>query len=411
VRRLVLLTNQYPHRHGDVDFVSSEIGALASAYDEVHVFSYTRDARPELVAMPPNVTYRGNLFDAGRSQGLLGFARPSVWVRFIRMIADEVRSGRFRKRERHVWSTSIASVKRAYDPRLRASMRGADVTVYCFWGMGGGMAVPALPRPRGGIVVRLHRFDVYDEGIHLLPLRRSIYRRADLVLPVSEHARRYVLERFGDVASPAKVVVSRLGSADPGPYARAPHQGDEWLVASCSSVTPVKRVHRIFEGLQQAEGLRVRWVHFGGGPLLDELASRTETARDGLRVELRGQVDNARVIEFYRSERVDAFVNVSSSEGVPVSIMEAMSFDIPVLATAVGGSGEIVSAELGSGRTLPADFTDEAFARSLGEVLTATAAGGPRSVWERMSDARSNAQAVVELLATASARTRRGSRR
>lgn len=401
MRRLVLLTNQYPHRHGDVDFVSSEIGALAEAYDEVHVLSYTRDARPELVSMPANVTYRGNLFEARRSQGLMGFVRPSVWVRFIRMIADELRSGRFRKRERHVWSTSIASVKRAYDPRLRASMRASDVTVYCFWGMGGGMAVPALPRPRGGIAVRLHRFDVYDEGIHLLPLRRSIYRRADLVLPVSEHARRYVLERFGDVATADKVVVSRLGSADPGPYARAPHRGDEWLVVSCSSVTPVKRVHRVFEGLQQLQDLRVRWVHFGGGPLLDELAAMTEGTRDGLRVELRGQVENARVIEFYRSNRVDAFVNVSSSEGVPVSIMEAMSFDIPVLATAVGGSGEIVSAELGSGRTLPADFTDDAFARSMRDVLTGTDPGGPRAVWERLSDARANARAVVELLAGA----------
>ena len=70
-----------------------------------------------------------------------------------------------------------------------------------------------------------------------------------------------------------------------------------------------------------------------------------------------------------------------------------------------------MSAELGSGRTVPADFTDEAFARSLREVLTSTGAGGPRSVWERLSDAQSNARAVVELLATARTRDRRGSAR
>lgn len=406
--RLVLLTNQYPHRHGDVDFVGSEIGTLAAAYDEVHVLSYTRDAEPELTAMPANATYRGNLFEAPRWQGMLGFARPAVWWRFARMIADEVRSGRFRRRERHVWSTSVASVKRAYDPRLRESLRAEDVTVYCFWGMGGGMAVPALPRPSGGIVVRLHRFDVYDEGIHLLPLRRSIYRRADLLLPVSEHARRYVLDRFPDVATPDKVVVSRLGSADPGPYSRPARTGAEHLVVSCSSVTPVKRVRRIFEGLQRMEGLPIRWVHFGGGPLLDELSDVTRRARQGLHVELRGQVRNAEVIEFYRANRVDAFINVSSSEGVPVSIMEAMSFDIPVVATAVGGSGEIVSADLGSGRTLPADFDDDAFDEALSEVFARPDEHGPRAVWERMSDSRANAEAVVRLLRTARSRREGG---
>ena len=36
-------------------------------------------------------------------------------------------------------------------------------------------------------------------------------------------------------------------------------------------------------------------------------------------------------------------LNVSASEGVPVSIMEAMSFGIPVIATAVGGTPEIVN--------------------------------------------------------------------
>ena len=41
-------------------------------------------------------------------------------------------------------------------------------------------------------------------------------------------------------------------------------------------------------------------------------------------------------------EDCDLFVQVSSSEGVPVSIMEALSFGIPVLATNVGGVGEIV---------------------------------------------------------------------
>ena len=42
-----------------------------------------------------------------------------------------------------------------------------------------------------------------------------------------------------------------------------------------------------------------------------------------------------------------AFINVSSSEGVPVSIMEAMTFVISVITTDLGGNTEIVNEQNG----------------------------------------------------------------
>ena len=44
---------------------------------------------------------------------------------------------------------------------------------------------------------------------------------------------------------------------------------------------------------------------------------------------------------------IDLFINVSETEGIPVSIMEAMSFGIPCIATNVGGNPEIVNATNG----------------------------------------------------------------
>ena len=45
---------------------------------------------------------------------------------------------------------------------------------------------------------------------------------------------------------------------------------------------------------------------------------------------------------FYGSTPVSCLVNVSSSEGLPVSLMEACSFGIPCIATEVGGTPEVV---------------------------------------------------------------------
>jgi glycosyltransferase involved in cell wall biosynthesis len=57
------------------------------------------------------------------------------------------------------------------------------------------------------------------------------------------------------------------------------------------------------------------------------------------------------VLSWYAENNPSLFINVSTTEGIPVSIMEAMSFGIPVIATDVGGTSEIVND--GNGMLLP----------------------------------------------------------
>ena len=48
------------------------------------------------------------------------------------------------------------------------------------------------------------------------------------------------------------------------------------------------------------------------------------------------------MLDYYKNNIIDIFINLSASEGIPVSIMDAISFGIPCIATNVGGTGEIV---------------------------------------------------------------------
>jgi glycosyltransferase involved in cell wall biosynthesis len=78
-----------------------------------------------------------------------------------------------------------------------------------------------------------------------------------------------------------------------------------------------------------------------------------------------GQVAHEDVLKWFEENSADVFVNVSSSEGLPVSIMEAFSYGIPAIATAVGGMPEIVTEDCGV--LLEPDFKPEELAAILEE--------------------------------------------
>jgi colanic acid/amylovoran biosynthesis glycosyltransferase len=408
VKRLVLLTGEYPFGYGDVNFVRHEIDALAGAYDEVLVFNYARRAE-EAIAMPANVRFVANLFERSRRRALLALVSPPALLILLRVLRREHAGGRLAGALRQTVLSSIQGMRIAGHPHLREALRSpsAVTSVYAFWGMGAALGLPWFRPVPAGTAVRVHRFDLYEDAGNL-PLRLSLFSAADRILAISEDGRRYLLDRFAGTAGlDRKIVVSRLGTTDPGRRTRPQRSAHVATIVTCSSVIPGKRVARVADALGRlGEERTVRWVHFGDGPLLPELKSRVAgLGHPAIEIELRGATANVDVLDYLRNERVDVFVNVSESEGVPVSIMEAMSFGIPIVATAVGGTPEIVHPDLGSGELLPRDFTDQQLADQITRVLSAPDDRyDPRATWERFCDAARNSQTLVDLLAPEPAR-------
>lgn len=403
--RLLLFTNDYPYDRGDAGFVGSEIDALAAAFDSVVVFCHERDTSVGTVPMPPNVTFGGNLFEPAPEDAPRQLLTTANVAAFATAAWRELLAGRLLSHLKLFAMGAKVGLTQANRAAVRAAIAGdADTVAYAFWGMGGGLGLAWLRGVRGR-AVRLHRYDLYEyaspEGY--LPFRPYLFSRADRVLAISEDARRYLAATYRSAALDRKTVVSRLGVAGPDVVKRMPRTPDR-LVVSASAVTEVKRVGLLLEALRAlaatlpaAESLR--WVHFGDGPLLPELRRAASVLPACLTVELRGQTPNDELRAFYSANRVDAFVNVSSNEGVPVSIMEALAYDIPVVATAVGGTPEVVGRELGSGELVPGDATAGDIGHAIGRVLAAADdAYRPRAVWERLSDARVTSAHTVELL-------------
>lgn len=82
-------------------------------------------------------------------------------------------------------------------------------------------------------------------------------------------------------------------------------------------------------------------------------------------------------------------MNMSTVEGVPVSIMEAISFDIPVVATKVGGTPDIVI-DGKSGKLVSENPTEQEVADALLDVYIHRENYHARELWKNLYDGNKN---------------------
>ena len=122
-------------------------------------------------------------------------------------------------------------------------------------------------------------------------------------------------------------------------------QMEGFTICTCSGVNEQKRLDLLIAALSLWNGRRIHWIHIGDGILMEEVKQQAEeklSSKSNVQFSFLGRLSNKEVQEYYSKHQVDLFVNVSISEGLPVSIMEAMSYGIPVIATDVGATREVV---------------------------------------------------------------------
>ncbi len=217
------------------------------------------------------------------------------------------------------------------------------------------------------MVARAHGYDLYEErnSDQYIPARKILLEEFDRVYLISEDGYSYLSEKYPYYRD--KLEISRLGTTDYG-ITDCGNTDSVFRIVSCSNMVRIKRIDRIISVLSIIKSSNVEWIHFGSGEeevTIKKLAKKL--LGDKIRFELKGRVDNNVILDYYKKNPVHLFINLSESEGIPVSIMEAMSFGIPCVATNVGGTSEIVE-DWVNGRLVNSEG-DEFIAKIIDEVI------------------------------------------
>ncbi len=360
-RTVLLFTECYPFRNYTEEvFVKPDIEALSREFDQVVLLPLIRKDTMCHVDIP-NVIVDTTLADDSGIQNRwmkrLWLLHPFTLKHLISAFRDSDTPNN-KVLKNIVTYSNVAYMSRIIGSVLkRYEATSTSVTAYTFWFDTVTSALAMLSPHHTGlhIVSRAHGYDIYD-NIHSAPhpatLRNMTLGRMSGVCAASETSANYLRCRFPGHKDIIRT--SRLGSSKPDNTVNAGHsEGDNVItIMSVARVEPVKRVDRnlalVTEIAKRHPELRINWIHVGDGSLMNELKTNLSDLPDNLDVDLRGKLDNSQVHAIYREIPIDWTILLSDSEGgAPITICESLSYSIPPVATAVGGTPEIVNSSNG----------------------------------------------------------------
>lgn len=278
-----------------------------------------------------------------------------------------------------------------YDPQLAGQLanvlRGHNIDVVHAHGYKATIACALARRLYTfGVVVTVHG---RREASPVMPLRwikaqlnfrlEQVFtkRAVDQVCYVTEDISRYFSERHASLSR--RIVHNGIDPLDREDYERPEELDPEvFNVAIVGRLSRVKGIPLALNALAHDEvPPRVHLVVIGTGPMLDELRAMVGTLRLADRVSFLGF--RADIYRFLA--HVDALLMPSYHEGLPYTLLEAMSLGRPIIASRVGGLAEVLRDEetgllvevgdaAGIAQALRRLASDEGFASAIGRAAS-----------------------------------------
>ena len=192
----------------------------------------------------------------------------------------------------------------------------------------------------------LHRWDIRENNMLREKLESSKFVRC-----ISEQGRNELLNKFGK-SYKNKIEVIHMGVNIPETNNEKEYNQNKIIIITPADLLPVKGHSYLIEAcsiLVNSGFKNIRCFFYGEGIMkrrLEDLITKNELSDY---IKMPGMITHENLMRIYEKEQVDLVVLPSivtddqNHEGIPVALMEAMSYHIPVISTNTGGIPELLN--------------------------------------------------------------------
>ncbi|MCR4588999.1 MAG: glycosyltransferase [Lachnospiraceae bacterium] len=357
--KLTLVTTAYPYGRSEAAFVEPELACLKEHF-EVAILS--RNATdPQTSEVPVGIrVWRTKRGKAAFLKGIFPALTQKMLYREFRYIFRHKKEHLFHNLASAGYFMAMACVVKNSLVAMEKECGVPDI-LYTYWNdwstLGAVWYIQSHNEKTIRLVTRTHGVDLYEERTPCLyqPYKVQLNQCLDRIFFISHAGMTYHEMHYGTALFEDQYQVRYMGvSADT--KVQSTEESEVIRLVSCATMFELKRLDRIIDALEYLEemvaplGKRVIWTHIGDGPERAFLERRAQEKLDMLphiRYIFAGNLPNEEVHRYYRENQYDLFLSVSRTEGLPVSMQEAIAHGIPVMGTDVGGCREIIEPDCG----------------------------------------------------------------
>ena len=373
---LILLTSEFPYGKSEA-FLETELPYLANNFSKVIIIPTKKTTLTASRPVPKNCIIETSIVNKKNNESnitrllsklVLSFLFLFFYKELALLIPNRLNAKTLSRLLTYTRDAILAR-KTLNQLQSKEQLTVSGTLIYTYWCSGSTFGA-VLTRLKYSVISRVHRGDLYEELYpeDYIPFRSETLSKIHSIYSISEDGVRYLSKKYP--VFKGKFKLSRLGISIPETLPKASNL-NTFVVVSCSSINQNKRVVSIAKYLKKIavkeSKKNIEWHHFGTGPKLEELQNQINKSPKNLTTNLHGHIENKILLDWYSKNFVHVFINLSKSEGIPVSIMEACSFGVPILATNVGGTSELV--DNNSGWLINPDLEDSKILIALSQAM------------------------------------------
>lgn len=342
-KTIYVFTSSFPcDEHGET-YLWDELSYLAKAFDAVYFLpqngSVAIKSLPEnCFVIPPPIINKQKV-----SISILLKAIKWVFSDFNLLVKQKLVS------KLCIYNYSLLKqliVKANYYSSIIKNTPSENVYLYAYW-FSDYATIAALVKQtllQSIAISRAHGFDVFENQTEykFIPFRKLQFKYIDCVFSVSKAGANHLKKNNPTYGK--KIKSSYLGTLNDTNQINP--ISEKFQIASCSIIRDVKRLHLMVDILKHIK-IPVTWHVIGNGPDFENLQRLVTVLPNHIEVVFYGLLSKKEIDLFYKTTAINLFISLSSSEGLPVSMMEAQSYGIPIMSTDVGGCNEICNDETG----------------------------------------------------------------
>lgn len=198
--------------------------------------------------------------------------------------------------------------------------------------------------------IELFQTQRYSSRVELMRWRRNwSYARMDGIIVPSHYLKRMLVEHWHLPADRVQVVYNSFEAQEQQMSPVAIDLPVKYKLITVCRLTGWKGVDGLIQALPALSDVGL--VVVGDGPLYAELVALAQALGVETRVRFVGTVPGEQVPAYLRA--CDVFVLNSTYEGLPHVLLEAAAAGLPVIATAVGGTPEVLQDGPSAGQLVP----------------------------------------------------------